>query len=60
MIHLSFIYKGTVIQRNHFDLHYTQNTKQMIRYWISDEAIKKPENWDRYEITEEQLPDWVG
>ena len=60
MIHLSFVYKGTVVQRNQYDLHYTKNTKQMLRDWIQFGEIKRPENWDRYEITEEPLPDWVG
>ena len=60
MIHLAFIYKGTVVKRQSFDLRYTKNTKQMIRDWISYGEIQKPENWERYEITEEPLPDWVG
>ena len=60
MIHLAFIYKGTVVKRQMFDINYTKATKQMIRDWISYGEIQKPENWERYEITEEPLPDWVG
>lgn len=60
MIHLAFIYKGTVVKRQEFDIAYTKNTKQMVRDWIQYGDIKRPENWDRYEITEHPLPDWVG
>lgn len=60
MIHLSFIYKGTVVQRHKFDLPYTKNNKTFVQDWIDYCEIRKPENWDRYEITEEPLPDWVG
>lgn len=58
MIHLSFIYKGTVVQRHELqeDVPFHSNVGD----YIDLLKINIPENWDRIMVTKEKLPDWVG
>ncbi len=55
MIHINYIYKGSVVNTESLYLPYTQRNCSNVRSKIANGQIKQPENQERYMLTEFEL-----
>ena len=60
---INFVYKNSIIATECIDFPYTRENLAMIAPWLSQGKIIKPENYERYIVTETEMTEkeklWV-